>query len=425
MTRLALLACACGIAIAAAAVGAGAGSLWARSRPVGAAGLRGGDPVYYVDPMHPAYRSDGPGTAPDCGMPLVPVFDTEGDPDSSARRDGRRVVADAAQQQLMGARLLTVTRQPARHDVRLFARVVADETRVYRVNVGIDGFIRELSGVTTGSQVSKGQWLATFSAPEARTALQGYAVAVDAAARARSAGDGSGQLDAASAGIQQAEDRLLNIGMSRRQIETLGRTLRAPAAIEVASPADGIVLERRISAGERFERGAELFRIADLRRIWIDADLFGLAADYIQPDAAARVKVPGRGALLPARVSRSTLPEFDTATQSLRVRFEADNPGLVLRPGMFVDVTLPIDLPAAISVPLDAVIDAGLETRVFVERTATVFEPRTVETGWRFGGRVEIRKGLEPGDRVVISGTFLFDSESRMRQTRAQSPGPR
>jgi Cu(I)/Ag(I) efflux system membrane fusion protein len=93
---------------------------------------------------------------------------------------------------------------------------------------------------------------------------------------------------------------------------------------------------------------------------------------------------------------------------------EADNPGLFLRPDMFVDVELPINLPPAITVPADAVLDSGLKKTVFVDQGNGLFEPREVETGWRIGNRVEIVKGLKPGERIVISGNFLIDSESRL-----------
>jgi RND family efflux transporter MFP subunit len=394
----------------------GAGSWWARSRTVSAAGRRGGDPLYYVDPMHPAYRSDRPGAAPDCGMALVPVYDDEGAVSDAA------VMVGGAGQELIGARVTVARRAPVRHDLRLYARVVADETRTYKVNVGMAGFIRELSNVTTGSQVVKGQWLATFSAPESRTSIQSYVVAVDAAARARAAGDSAEQLEVATAGIAQAEDRLLNIGMSPSQIKGLGRTRIIPAGIQIAAPGDGLVIQRNISAGERFERGAELFRIADLRRVWIEADLFDVSADFVRPGMSADVRLPGQARTLRARVSGTTIPQFDPGTQSIRVRVEADNPGLVMRPGMFVDVMLTLELPEALSVPVDALIDTGLEKRVFVERARGVFEPRTVTTGWRLGGRVEILSGLQDGDRVVGSGAFLLDSESRMRQIRSGHP---
>ena len=118
---------------------------------------------------------------------------------------------------------------------------------------------------------------------------------------------------------------------------------------------------------------------------------------------------------LRARISGDVLPQFDQASQSLKVRLEVDNPDFFLRPDMLVDVELPIAFPMAIVVPVEAVLDSGMRKTVFVERGPGVFEPRDVETGWRSGGMVEIAKGLSSGDRIVVSGTFLLYSESRIR----------
>jgi membrane fusion protein, copper/silver efflux system len=387
------------------------------------AGCDGREPLYYVDPMHPAYRSDKPGTAPDCGMALVPVFEptpAAGHPGPGGGPGESTVHVSADQQRLIGARVSEARKASGRQSLRLFAQVVPDENLVYKVNVGIDGFVRELSDVTTGSTVSRHQWLATFSAPEARPAIQAYLVAVDAAARGRTAGDDEEQIVGASAGIQTAKDRLLNIGISPVQIESIGRTGIVPPTLQLAAPGPGIVLARNISAGERFERGAELYRIADLRRVWVIADLFGMGAEHVRPGIAADIFIAGRRTTLRALVSETTVPDFDPATQSLKVRLIAENPAFVLRPGMFVDVELPIELPDAITVPVDAVIDAGVQKRVFVELRPGVFEPREVETGWRSGENVEIVSGLVEGERVVVSSSFLFDSESRMRQSRVQ-----
>jgi Cu(I)/Ag(I) efflux system membrane fusion protein len=165
------------------------------------------------------------------------------------------------------------------------------------------------------------------------------------------------------------------------------------------------------------ERGNELYQIADLRRVWILADVFGREAEYVGPGTIAEISQPGRAPSFRARVSRDVLPQFDAASQSVKVRLEADNLGYLLRPDMFVDVDLLITLPPAIAIPVDAVLDSGLKKVVFVETGAGVFEPRQVETGWRFGGRVQIVKGLAEGDRVVVAGTFLLDSENRLRTT--------
>ena len=116
---------------------------------------------------------------------------------------------------------------------------------------------------------------------------------------------------------------------------------------------------------------------------------------------------------------------FDESTQTLTVRLEAANPQRSLKPGMFVDVEFPVDLPEALVVPADAIVDSGLRKTVFVDSGNGYFEPRLVETGWRFDGVVEVTKGLMPGERIVISGTFLVDSESRMKAaTREAAAAP-
>ena len=108
------------------------------------------------------------------------------------------------------------------------------------------------------------------------------------------------------------------------------------------------------------------------------------------------------------------LPQFDAASRTLKVRLEADNPGFILRPDMFADVEFPVTLPLGFFVPVDAVLDSGLRKTVFVDRGNGFLEPRKVETGLRIGDRVEIVKGLRSGERIVVSGNFLIDSESRM-----------
>jgi len=116
---------------------------------------------------------------------------------------------------------------------------------------------------------------------------------------------------------------------------------------------------------------------------------------------------------------------MDAASRTLKVRLEADNPGYVLRPDMFVDVELPVALRPALVVPAGALLDSGLRKTVFVERAEGVFEPREVETGWHFGDKVEIVSGLAAGERIVVSGTFLLDSESRMQSAAARSGAAR
>jgi Cu(I)/Ag(I) efflux system membrane fusion protein len=367
--------------------------------------------------MHPAYRSDHPGKAPDCGMELVAVYD--GSAPRAARDADGSVRIPSGTQRLVGVRVDTVERATHAETMRLYGRVAADETRVFRVIAGIDGYVREISSVTTGSQVEKGAWLATVSVPDARTAIQLYLVALDAKEQGTlRPADVPGTLDG---GLAQAFDRLLAIGMSTGQIDEIRRTRTIPSAIRLVAPSAGLVVARNLADATKITAGEELFRIADLRRVWILADVPGADADRIKPGATAEISIPGRASTIHATVSAAVAPQFDTSSQTTRVRLDADNPHAVLRPGMFVDAAIAAAFPATIAVPVDAVVDTGLTKRVFVERADGTFEPRVVQTGWRSGDRVEILGGLAAGERIVVSGTFLLDSESRMRRGGAAS----
>lgn len=383
--------------------------------------------LFYVDPMHPAYRSAKPGTAPDCGMRLEPVYAG----DAMAAAGGSReesshlpnaVNISAEKQQRIGVQVSAVEKTSGTHWLRLLARVAPDETKIYRLVAGMDGVTRQISGVTTGSQVSKDQWLATFSAPELRAPIQGYLISLDVVDRQKEGGaQAPSQIRAADEGVRQALDRLLNMGISNAQVEEVTRTRETPTDLVITAPAAGIVLGRSLSVGQRFDKGAEWFRIADLSKVWILADVFEKDAQYIRPGQMARVTLAAGGPAMSAKVS-DILPQFDPASRTFKVRLEMDNPGLALRPDMFVDVALAIVLPASVAVPVDAVLDSGLKKTVFVDRGAGYFEPRQVETGWRFDDRVEIVRGLDPGERIVTAANFFLDSETRMQQAAATKP---
>jgi RND family efflux transporter MFP subunit len=172
------------------------------------------------------------------------------------------------------------------------------------------------------------------------------------------------------------------------------------------------VIARRISPGQRFDKGTEMYRIADIGHVWVLTDIFEKDREFLKPGAVATIRYQGRA--FSARMS-DVLPQFDPQTRTLKARFELDNPDFFLQPDMFVSVDIQVNMPAALTVPADALIDSGLTKTVYVERGAGSFEPRRVETGWRLGDRVQITAGLEPGDRIVITGNFLIDSESRMK----------
>jgi membrane fusion protein, copper/silver efflux system len=385
-------------------------------------------PLYYVDPMHPAYKSEKPGVAPDCGMQLQPVYaDSRLAPanlnTTSALSEGA-VQVEAAKQQLFGVQVSPVEQSSGAYKIRLFGRVAPDETRIYKLNAGIEGFIQDVSPATTGSLVRKDQVLATFSSPMAAMTIQTFMLNLGAEERFKKSsaeGNVEGQsLSAANANIQQRTQQLQNLGMSQLQMEEIRRTRQFPESIKIVAPADGFVLARNVSPGQKFERNTEWYRIADLRRVWILADVFENDAQYLHPGMNVRVSLPNQNKSLTGKVS-DVLPQFDPTTRSLKVRLEVENPGYILRPDMFVDVELPVAFAHAIVVPAGAVLDSGLRRTVFVERGEGLFSPRTVETGRHFNDRVEIVKGLQPGERIVVSGNFLIDSEARLKDAGAMS----
>src|SRR5471030_3180506 len=408
------------------------GTLYNHRAAAGSRSTEGRRILYYTDPMHPAYKSDKPGTAPDCGMKLEPVY-ADGGP-SGVSEDGGlpsalpgAVKIDDRKQQLGGVIISPVEKASGVYALRLFGRVAPDEARTYRLNAGIEGYIQQVSAVTTGSQVKKDQLLATFSAPGSAMSIQTYLVnlgAEDQYKKSEAEGSVEAQnLPSVNVGILQRRQQMQKMGMSNLQIEEIKRTRLYPEVIKILAPADGLVLSRNVSPGLKFDRGAEWYRIADLSKVWVMADVFERDAKYIRPGQISRVTLAASGAAggaaggaaLSARVS-DVLPQFDPNSRTYKVRLEMDNPGLALRPDMFVDVQLRIALPEAISVPAEAVLDSGLKKTVYVDSGEGVFEPRQVETGRSFDGRVQILAGLEAGERIVTSGNFLLDSESRMKQ---------
>jgi membrane fusion protein, copper/silver efflux system len=328
-------------------------------------------------------------------------------------------------QQIIGVKLERMERRPAYHVLRTIGRVAPDENRTYIINATIDGWITKTYPNSTGSLVKKNEVLAAFYSPEFLSGGQALLFALNSMDRVKATGKENpaqkDQITQFNINLKQYRDTLKNLGMGDAQIEEMIRTRQYMENVNITSPSDGFIITRNVSAGQRFEKGTELYRIADLSRVWILTDVFRSEAEYFKPGMKVRVTMADLKKEYQAVVSR-VLPRFDATSRTLKVRLEMDNPDYRLRPDMFVDVELPVTLPSALMVPIDAVIDSGLRKTVYVDRGNGHFEPRLVEIGWRLGNRVEITKGLSPGERIVSSGTFLIDSESRMEMA-AQGMG--
>jgi Cu(I)/Ag(I) efflux system membrane fusion protein len=371
--------------------------------------------LYYVDPMHPSYHSAKPGIAPDCGMKLVPVY--EGDSaetrQTQTSEEPGLVRINPTTRQLYGISLATVEQTSGRGSLRVYGRVAADESRIFHVDLGTEGYVKDTHADAVGDHVLRNQHLATVYSPEFLSLAGGY-LSANERTNPGNSHDPATQSQNASGALARA-DRLRNAGMSDVQIEEMRANQKIPEDVYVVSPTDGFIITREISPGMRFERHTELYTIADLNHIWILAEAFGKDALAFRSGSIAQITLPDTGEHFVARVS-NVLPELNTTTRALQPRLELSNPGFHLRPGMFVDVDVSTAPREGLTIPSDAIVNTGLSKRVYVEIAENTFQARTIETGWTEGDRVQVVRGLRKGDRVVSAGTFLIDSESRMHQ---------
>lgn len=383
--------------------------------PAQAAGER--KVLYYRDPKSPSFKSDQPGVNPETGGDLEPVY--ENDP-SSLPMGTIRVTPE--KQQLIGVKFGEVTAGAGVHSFRAVGKVTMDETRFSKVQTRIEGWVEKVYVDFTGKLVEKGQPLLTMYSPEMLASQQEYLLAM----RSREI-----MKDSPLAGSQQQSDSLLAasrkrlelFSLSESQIEEITRTQKPLTNITIYSPISGYVMMRNAFLKQRITPETELYTVVDLSKVWIMADVFENEASMIQVGMPAGMSLSyGGGRKINGRVSYIQ-PQVDPTTRTLRVRIEADNPDMALKPDMFVDVDFSVSMPARMTVPAEAVLDTGLKKTVFVDRGNGYLEPRQVETGERIGDRIEITKGLKPGDRIVISGNFLIDSESQLKSAASGMAG--
>jgi Cu(I)/Ag(I) efflux system membrane fusion protein len=344
-------------------------------------------------------------------MALTPVY-AEDSVQISAQAQGAAVRVNDEQAAAIGLQTEAAREEVASGEVRTVGRVETQESRRYLVSAGADGWIRRIHAAESGSFVVKGQPLASYYSRDASSPQQAYLYALDAEQRLPGTASAI-QKDLAAKQLEQARDYLEFLGLTAPQIADLTKSREEQADVTLGAPASGIVLERNASEGTRFNRGDVLWRIGDIESVWIVADLFPEDMRSISGARAATVILSG-GSEIPATVD-SSLPRFDESTRVAKLRLRVDNRNHKLLPGMTVTVALPCSPVEGLFVPADAVIESGIKPHVFVRRSDGRFEPRTVSTGWRSGGRQQILSGLRSGEEVVTGGAFLIDSESRLQ----------
>jgi len=392
---------------------------WYGKNAGGAAQKGGRKILYYVDPMHPAYKSDKPGIAPDCGMKLEPVYEDGGAASPAAVGQEAAMPMGAIKvspekQQLIGVSYGEVESGAGVHTFRAVGKVAFDETRMARVHARVEGWIDQVFVDFTGELVTKGQRLLTLYSPEMLASQQEYLLALKSKDILKNStlADALSQSDSLTAASRK---RLELWDLSDAQIEEVARTGKPVINITLNSPISGYVITRNAFPKQRITPETELYNIVDLSRVWIMADVFENEAPMIRLNQQATVSLAnGRGKSFRAKVNYIQ-PQVDPMTRTLKVRLEAENPEMLLKPDMYADVEFRVEMPRRITVPSAAVLNSGERKTVFVDRGNGYLEPREVEIGERVGDRLEILKGLKPGERIVISGNFLIDSESQLK----------
>ena len=217
--------------------------------------------LYWVDPMHPTYKSDKPGIAPDCGMALEPVYADDPTVATGSSLPPGTLRVSPEKQQTIGVRIAQVETSSVDRTIRTVGRVTADDNRVYRLVATVDGIVRELHPSAAGSFVRQDQVLLTYYSSEFLGAQQAYFYALNTLDRITGdKSEPSEQTILTNAQLRSAVDTLRNLGMSDVQIRDLGKTRRLVRDIELRSPVSGYVLSRSVFPKERLERGAELYR---------------------------------------------------------------------------------------------------------------------------------------------------------------------
>jgi membrane fusion protein, copper/silver efflux system len=368
--------------------------------------------LYWVDPMHPAYKSDKPGTAPDCGMDLVPVY--AGGEQAGANFPTGTVQISPERQQLIGVQYGQAVYRHVAKTLRTVGRVVYDETRVTHVHTKYEGWIEEVFVDFTGKLVTKGQPLVSIYSPDLLQTQQEFLLARRGRAELgdspfREAAFGANSL------YDAARKRLELWDLSEAQIKELELGGKPARAISLLAPNGGFVTTRNAFQKQRVTPETELYTLADLSNVWVVADVYESEAPEVKLGQSAAVTLSYfHGRSFRGKVTY-IYPQLDNTTRTLKVRVEVANPGFVLKPDMYANVELQIDYGQRVVVPQEAVLDSGAEQQVFVAHEGGYFEPRRVTLGAKVDKDVIILGGLKAGELIVTSANFLIDSESKLK----------
>jgi multidrug efflux pump subunit AcrA (membrane-fusion protein) len=376
--------------------------------------------LHYRNPMDPSVTSPVPMKDP-MGMDYVPVYSDE--VSAGGGVEGHASVEVSPDElRLAGIQTAVARRGRLARTIRTVGEVKADETRVSQVHTKISGWVEKLFVNSSGQVVRKGQPLLSIYSPELLATQEEFLRSRESAGRFAASDIPEvrrGGVDL----IEAARRRLMLFDVPRSLIETLERTGQPQRAVTLEAPASGFVTAKDVFVGARIEPGTTLFTVTDLSRVWVEGDVYEYEAPLVRPGQEARVTL----AYDPSKTYTGRItyvyPYLNADSRTLRVRFEFDNPGLALKPGMYANVELDAQAVEGVLIPDGAILDTGPRQIVYVMTGEGRYEPRQVKVGVRSDGQAEILSGVKAGEAVVDRANFLLDSESRLRAAITRAPG--
>lgn len=348
--------------------------------------------LYWVAPMDPSFKRDKPGKSP-MGMDLVPVYADSGS------EEGVSISPDVVQN--FGVRFAPVERTRLWRGINTVGYVDYNEARVSHVHLRTAGWIEHLATHSVGERFKKGDSILELYSPELVNAQQEYVQALRS---------GNKQL------VKSSEHRLSSLGLIDKQIKQLKKTRQVKQTIQIYADQDGVVSKLSVRHGMYVTPSNKVMSLADLSSVWLLVDVFEKQASWVKVGDSAEVRLSYQ----PGKVWKGKVnyiyPSLDTTTRSLKVRLVFDNPGEMLKPNMFAKVKIFSGAKNNILViPTEALIRTGVEERVIISKGEGKFEPRVVKSGIESGDYIELLTGVGEGEKVVVSGQFLIDSEASLR----------
>jgi len=316
--------------------------------------------------------------------------------------------------QTIGVKFQLVVRRPLEKLIRTVGRVAVDERRLVKVTIKFHGWIEQLFISATGDHVKKGQALFTIYSPDLVATQEEYLLALQG--RKQMGESEFPEVARGSKDLLEATKRRFQLwDITADHIRELEKTGKVLKTLPIHSPIRGTVISKSILQGAHVEPGEELYTIADLSRVWILADVYEYELSFVKVGQKAAVTLSyDPGTVLTGQLS-FVYPTLDPKTRTAKVRFELDNADEKLKPDMYANIELRVNLGLRLAIPQEAIIESGQKQVVFLHRGGGKLEPRLIKTGVRTGEWSEVLEGLQEGEHIVTSANFLIDSESRLK----------